>query len=481
MKHAVLIIAHCNRAYVESLAGSFDEDFRLFLHWDRKHPLAAGERASLAAAGRGGMHVGQEYSADWGSYGIVAATLYLCREALKDPSLRYFHLISGADALTAGLDTFKRFFLLNEGKNFMDYGTLPRESWAYGGWDRVRNCPSLPDGFRWYGGSAWWSLTRECVAFLVEQEENIRNVFAKARIPDELFAQTVLMNSPYARTVVNDNLRYVSWGWRNGNNPAVLDHTDLLGIADGHKFFARKIDPAVSKTLLQGIACLRRAERPVQDPVENLGLDEVARRVGERITPDLSGGLYLGNIGAALFLQFYGQAAGRDLRERRDAALRYSEEELRTTDDPTYETGRLGIAAGLECLLDDATVRYGEETLVWLNEINRRLLHYLLNSAADDLPESFCRSCAAYFFARERGNRLTGKDRSLREYLRQRFPLRTEVIRPKQMEWNHTAGLAGYAGYGLRCLVEEGRIRQTVYGTFVHIEGKQTDERRCGP
>ena len=57
MKHAVLIIAHCNRAYVESLAGSFDEDFRLFLHWDRKHPLAAGERASLAAAGRGGMHV----------------------------------------------------------------------------------------------------------------------------------------------------------------------------------------------------------------------------------------------------------------------------------------------------------------------------------------------------------------------------------------------------------------------------------------
>ncbi len=488
MKHAILIIAYHHKEYVRNLVEQFDGDFAIFIHWDKKQDLSDEDIAYLEGQG-GKVHVRQEFPVNWGSYGIVRATLCLCKEALKDKEVRYLHLISDADAPTVGLATFKKWFREHEGENFLEYEELPIRSWEHGGWERIRyfhrlerfdiranpdddraynedlarqkaegRGRELPD-IRWYGGSAWWSLTRECASYLVGQEKRIEETFTDMKFPDELFAQTVLMNSPYARTLVNDNLRYIFWGWRNGNNPAVLDHTDLLGIAGGRKFFARKIDPVISKTLLQGIEYLRRNEITAGlFAGKGGGLDEVAHYLQGHIDSGFSGGLGLGNAGAALFLQAYGQAAGQDLHAYVDKAAHYAERELATTDDPGYETGKMGIAVGLECLLGDARIGYGRETFAQLDRINRKLLNFLLNYAGNEMPEKLCRYCAAYFFARERGNRLTPTDRSVRQFLQSKFPLPTDAAGLHRTEWNHTVGLAGYAGYGLQRLAEEGQI-----------------------
>ncbi len=58
------------------------------------------------------------------------------------------------------------------------------------------------------------------------------------------------MNAPFAEKVVNNNLRYIDWVARNGNNPAVLDETDFEKVMDSNAFFARKFEYPVSEKLM---------------------------------------------------------------------------------------------------------------------------------------------------------------------------------------------------------------------------------------
>ena len=58
-----------------------------------------------------------------------------------------------------------------------------------------------------YGGPAWWSLTRECVEYMIGQSGFIERYYTDTLFPDESFAQTVIMNNPkLAPTVVNYDL-----------------------------------------------------------------------------------------------------------------------------------------------------------------------------------------------------------------------------------------------------------------------------------
>ena len=95
--------------------------------------------------------------------------------------------------------------------------------------NKRRPLPGIP----LYGGPAWWSLTRECVAYLLEKEDYIEQLYTDTLLPDEMFTQTLLMNSPFASTVVNKHLRYICWEHRNGNRPAVLDESDFARVLRG--------------------------------------------------------------------------------------------------------------------------------------------------------------------------------------------------------------------------------------------------------
>lgn len=62
---------------------------------------------------------------------------------------------------------------------------------------------------------------------------------------EETFYQTVLMNSPLARNVVNDNLRVILWP-----GPAVLNEKDYDNIRSRRALFARKMDGKISAKLM---------------------------------------------------------------------------------------------------------------------------------------------------------------------------------------------------------------------------------------
>jgi hypothetical protein len=67
-------------------------------------------------------------------------------------------------------------------------------------------------------------------------------------IPDELFFQTIVLHSPFADTVVNDNLRYIDWSRRPA--PAILHAQDFPSLIGSGKLFARKFDANVDARIL---------------------------------------------------------------------------------------------------------------------------------------------------------------------------------------------------------------------------------------
>ena len=65
---------------------------------------------------------------------------------------------------------------------------------------------------------------------------------------EEVFFQTIFLNSPFKNQVVNDNLRYTDWSVHCP--PKVLTDEDYDKVINSHKLFCRKIDSLVSKNLL---------------------------------------------------------------------------------------------------------------------------------------------------------------------------------------------------------------------------------------
>lgn len=67
--------------------------------------------------------------------------------------------------------------------------------------------------------------------------------------PDELFFQTILLNSPNKDNIINEMLRYIDrkkWPWL----PRILDMSDLEALLYSDKLFARKLDLDISPELL---------------------------------------------------------------------------------------------------------------------------------------------------------------------------------------------------------------------------------------
>jgi hypothetical protein len=102
------------------------------------------------------------------------------------------------------------------------------------------------------------------VARFVESRPNVVNFFRHVDIPDELFFQTVIMNSELAGSVVNDNLRYIDW--TRGPRPALLEARDLPTLRASPKLFARKFDAFHDAEILDLIdtQLLREPERAIE-------------------------------------------------------------------------------------------------------------------------------------------------------------------------------------------------------------------------
>lgn len=283
---AILITAYKNFEHLNKIVDFFGSGFSIYIHIDKKTVVGNGEREALEKHENVRL-LTQKYKVNWGGINHLLAILLLAEEALKNSDNTLFHLITGHDYPVKSLSGFETFGQENRHKGFMECHPLPYSPWPEGGMDRLSryNLYDLIDGRsgigkrfvqglskiqkilgferkfypgfpRLYGGSTYWTLGRESLEYVfryMNENPGFLPRFKHSFCAEEIFFQTILMNSPFGKDIVPHNMRFIVWEVRNGNFPANLDESDYEDITKSDALFARKFEYPVSEKLLTKI------------------------------------------------------------------------------------------------------------------------------------------------------------------------------------------------------------------------------------
>lgn len=279
---AVLIIAHKDISQIKNLVDILKKKFDIYIHFDKKMNVLEKDKEELQ---KEGIHIYQEISVNWGSWGIAAATRLLLTEALKNRENTYFHIISGQCYPTKKIDDIYDFYENNDDiymlsslvgktkksgepllywqKYYYNYDKINRRS-IFGKiyhrctiftqtLFRVDKIKKLNINVPLYQGPNWMDLPRYAVEYLLDyfdKHQNIQKLFMTGFCPDEFWIQTILCNSQYNEKIKQEYHRYIKWEPRYGSYPAVLDESDYETIRNGNYHFCRKIDIKYSSRLI---------------------------------------------------------------------------------------------------------------------------------------------------------------------------------------------------------------------------------------
>ncbi|WP_300602287.1 beta-1,6-N-acetylglucosaminyltransferase [Niabella sp.] len=278
MKQAILITGYKNIHSFIDIINCFDKErFSFYLHIDKRSPL---DTTPLQAYRN--VFISTRYAVTWGGENHLKAILLLAKTALQDPDNAFFHLITAEDFPVKPMNAF---YELDLTRNYLSFSEMPAPFWGPdGGMDRIRYYQfynwmdvkkpyrraiiyrllkfqkilgfkrAYPANFpKLYGGATYWSLNRDALRYVIDytdQNSAFLRRFNHTWCSEEIYFQTLILNSPFAHTVVNDDLRYIDWSGKRGY-PAFLDETDFPQLIASGKLFARKINDSKSGNLKQ--------------------------------------------------------------------------------------------------------------------------------------------------------------------------------------------------------------------------------------
>jgi len=133
-----------------------------------------------------------------------------------------------------------------------------------------------PFGLKFYGtNSTFWTLTPDCALYVVNYVESRHHLTRFLKFTwgsDEFVFQTIIMNSPYKDSVVNNNYRYIDWS-AGGSRPKTLLTEDYEKIIASDDIFGRKFSIEVDSSILDLIDAENLADKKnsndIKDGVHN--------------------------------------------------------------------------------------------------------------------------------------------------------------------------------------------------------------------
>ena len=264
---AILILAHHNPEQLSLLIEHLQPDFDIYVQIDKKSNL---EIDSLPKAEN--IHCYKEIEVFWGDISQVLNMKYILEKAFDHGDYERYCFISGDDLPIKSNQYIKDFFSKNSENIFMYANPLPITTWGFNhGFDRLDRYWFMKIGHRktakllgrvtliaqrllgikrkrfdmdYYAGSNWVNLTRESVTyifnFLQEHPEFLKKL-KYSRATDEIWIQSIIMNSPFKEKVINDDIRYIDWT-TGPDFPKTLNSEDFPMLMASNSLFARKFN-----------------------------------------------------------------------------------------------------------------------------------------------------------------------------------------------------------------------------------------------
>ncbi len=204
----------------------------------------------------------------WGGFSLVDAELRGIQELLKmGLKWEFFINLSAQDFPLKPQKSIMQFLGLNKGKDFMKVAnqskvrpeTLSRiENYVTESGDSIMDAPLLKRPFLHdvipYIGNQWMILSRRFCEFVTYSPEvdRFKEFYRHTFIADEGFFQTVIMNTSYKGTLVNDDKRTIDWVPIGTIKLRPRDFTskDAAYLMASQNLFARKFDESVDGNIL---------------------------------------------------------------------------------------------------------------------------------------------------------------------------------------------------------------------------------------
>lgn len=258
---------------INFLINRYPSDYGIYIHIDKKSDIQIKDITSKAI-------VIKKRKVYWGSINHLKAVLDLLKMAIKENKYDYYHIITGQDINVASPENFDN-IIGNKNNIYINIFPIPNQNWTvwgYGydiyrkislckfcdirdsklGWidmwlRRLQNhtkfLQPLPK-YPLFGGSLYCSLTKDAVneVFTNPLSKILLKKLEFSLCGEEIFFQTVLMNSKLKDKIINNHLRYIDW---NKGNPAVLDMSDYESIRKGKYLFCRKVTTEQSFELIK--------------------------------------------------------------------------------------------------------------------------------------------------------------------------------------------------------------------------------------
>ena len=283
-RHAFLIEAHNNITQLEKLFSCLDFELNdIFLHLDAK----SNELNDIGAYHfkHSNFVIVPSVKVNWGGFSQIEAELRLLEAATQKGHYIRYHLISGMDLPLVSQKEMHIFFDSNADIEFIHY------DYTYSA-DLFRNRMGLYHLFRdkisrnqkilanierltlaiqkicgvnriqslsieLGKGANWFSITDACARYVLEKRKWIEETFKYTKCCDEIFLQTIILNSPFKDKRFYDkrekrygNMRLVDW---KRGNPYVYRKDDFDWLISNGYMFGRKFDEKIDGDIVNMI------------------------------------------------------------------------------------------------------------------------------------------------------------------------------------------------------------------------------------
>ena len=286
MRHAFLIMAHNNWKQLQTLLTLLDDNRNdIFLHIDRK-AVGFPQNDFNDVLEHATLHLTPQLNVTWGGDSQISCEMLLLRRAVPS-HCDYYHLLSGVDLPLHSMDFIDSFFAAKRNQEFLHFSeeansisaaTRERISLYHPLQNRLgRRFSKVSDGCnalqralrinRLHShpnlvlgkGANWFSITDNFANYVVENWHNWASIFSNSFCTDEIFLQTIALNSPFADRIyhreADDDYRAIMRliDWKRGA-PYLFRKTDYQELINSPMLFARKFDERIDPEIIDMVA-----------------------------------------------------------------------------------------------------------------------------------------------------------------------------------------------------------------------------------